>query len=88
MLAARVATCASITHESIRDHARIGYGTGSPLCSTADKCVAPTALIVRRVLLAIFGELVVEEIRQVVVIGEDVGFGGGADCALAHRIWL
>ena len=40
------------------------------------------------VLLAIFGELVVEEIRQVVVIGEDVGFWGVVDCALAHCIWL
>jgi hypothetical protein len=28
-------------------------------------------------LLAIFGELVVEEIGQVVVIREDVAFGGG-----------
>ncbi len=30
-----------------------------------------------RVLLAVVSELVVEEIGQVVVIGEDVGFGGG-----------
>ena len=33
-------------------------------------------------LLAIFGELVVEKSRQVVVIGEDVRFGGGVHGAL------
>jgi hypothetical protein len=40
-----------------------------------------------RVLVAVFGELVVEEIGQVVVIGEDVGFGGGVHGALARGVW-
>jgi hypothetical protein len=38
-------------------------------------------------LLAVFGELVVEKIGQVVVIGEDVGFGGGVHGALARGVW-